>query len=62
MEADYVQQVDAVKDNKEKLVKLEVITKLYSRMNELLTTDTKEMEKILKKTTDNAEREKLMGL
>lgn len=62
LEADYVQQVDAVKDNKEKLVKLEVITKLYSRMNELLTTDTKEMEKILKKTTDNAEREKLMGL
>jgi hypothetical protein len=58
----YNEKENASKDNSEKLKNLESVNKLYNRTIELLNVDTKEMEKLLKKTTDNAEREKLMGL
>ena len=62
LEAVYKENLAASKDDDEKLNNLFKINKLYNRTIELLSIDTKEMEKILKKTTDNAEREKLMGL
>jgi hypothetical protein len=62
LETAYDEKVNASKDNSEKLKNLESINKLYNRTIDLLSVDTKEMEKLLKKTTDNAEREKLMGL
>jgi hypothetical protein len=62
LETVYNEKTDASKDNNEKLKNLEQLNKLYNRTIELLNIDTKEMEKLLKKTTDNAEREKLMGL
>jgi hypothetical protein len=62
IEKSYLDRFNATDDYNKKIAILGDYTKLYNRTIELLSIDTKEMEKILKKTTDNAEREKLMGL